>query len=114
MELVKTARVAIIAEKHLATGFRLAGVDAFPIDNLEEARLALSRVVSERERYDMVILTEKLSKGLHKQKAKVLSIGKGKPVFAILPDFEGPTGERTKELHKLISESVGAELKFEG
>jgi len=105
--------VAIIANKHLASGFRLAGVEAFPIENTEEARTLLSRIVSEG-RYDVVILTERLSRGLHKEKAKIIALGKGRPVFAVIPDFQGPTGQRTRELHDLISESVGAELKFEG
>ena len=106
------AGVAIIAEKHLATGFRLAGIEAFPIENIEEAKTVLSRILTE-EKHDIIILTERLSKELHNEKAKVLSRGKGKPIFAIFPDFHGPTGQRTRELHDLISESVGAELKFE-
>ena len=105
--------VAIIAEKHLATGFRLAGVEAFPIQGTQEAKAVLARLVSEGK-HDIIFLTEKLSKELHREKAKIVSLGKGKPVFAVIPDFQGPTGQRTRELHSLISESVGAELKFEG
>ncbi len=105
--------VAIIAEKHLATGFRLAGVEAFPIQSNQEAKAVLARLVSEGK-YDIIFLTEKLSKELQREKAKIVSLGKGKPVFAVIPDFQGPTGQRTRELHSLISESVGAELKFEG
>ena len=104
--------VAIIAEKHLATGFRLAGVEAFPVEQKEDARAILARLISEGK-HDMIILTERLSKELHREKAKVISLGKGRPVFAVIPGFEGPTGQRIKELHELISESVGAELKFE-
>jgi vacuolar-type H+-ATPase subunit F/Vma7 len=106
------AGVAIIAEKHLATGFRLAGIEAFPIENIEDAKTALSRIITE-EKHDIIILTERLSKELHNEKSKILSRRKGKPIFAIIPDFHGPTGQRTRELHDLISESVGAELKFE-
>ena len=106
------AGIAVIAEKHLATGFRLAGIEAFPIENIGEAKTALSKILAE-EKHDIIILTERLSKELHNEKAKVLARGKGKPIFAVFPDFQGPTGQRTRELHDLISESVGAELKFE-
>ena len=105
--------VAIIADKHLAVGFRLAGVEAFPIESLEEARNLLTRLASEG-RHDVVILTEKLSRELRREKEKIVALGKGRPVFAVIPDFEGPKGQRTRELRALISESVGAELKFEG
>jgi V/A-type H+-transporting ATPase subunit F len=105
-------QVAIIADKHLAAGFRLAGAEAFPIKSTDEARALLSNLVSEGK-YDVVILTERLSRELHREKAKIVSLGKGRPVFAVIPDLQGPTGQRTRELHDLISESVGAELKFE-
>ena len=106
------AKVAIIADKHLATGFRLAGIEAFPIESDQEARVLLARLVSEGK-HDAVILTERLSKELHREKSKIISSGKGKPIFVVIPDFQGPTGQRIRELHELISESVGAELKFE-
>ncbi len=106
------AGVAIIADKHLATGFRLAGIDAFPVGKKEEAKIVFARLISEGK-HDVIILTERLSRELQREKAKIVSLGKGRPVFAVIPDFEGPTGQRIKELHELISESVGAELKFE-
>ena len=105
-------QVAIIADKHLAAGFRLAGVEAFPIKSTEEARALLSSLVSEGK-YDVVILTEQLSRDLRREKSRIVSLGKGRPVFAVIPDLQGPTGQRTRELHDLVSESVGAELKFE-
>lgn len=105
-------RVAIVADKYLATGFRLAGVATFPVRNAEEAAATIERIVVE-DKYDIIIMTEKLSTALKKQREAILARGKGRPVIAVIPDFEGPTGERLQELHTLISQSVGAELKFE-
>jgi len=34
-------------------------------------------------------------------------------VIAVIPDFGGPTGDRLRELRALVTQSVGAELKFE-
>ena len=89
------------------------GVEAFSVKSTDEARALLSNIVS-GARYDVVILTERLSRELQREKAKIVSLGKGRPVFAVIPDLQGTTGQRTRELHDLISESVGAELKFEG
>ncbi|MGQ9543154.1 MAG: V-type ATP synthase subunit F [Candidatus Bathyarchaeia archaeon] len=107
------AGVAIIAEKHVAVGFRLAGVEAYPIEGVEEARTTLSRLVDEGK-HDVIILTEKLSQELRRERERIVSSGKARPILAVIPDFKGPTGQRIKELHALISESVGAELKFGG
>ena len=104
--------VAILANKYLATGFRLAGVTAFPVQDAEQASATLQKMVAE-DKYHVIIITEKLSTALKKERETILARRKGRPVIAVIPDFEGPTGERLKELHKLISQSVGAELKFE-
>jgi vacuolar-type H+-ATPase subunit F/Vma7 len=102
---------AIIAEKYLATGFTLAGVTAFPVRNAQEAASEFERIVAENK-FDVIMITERLSQGLKKQRAAIVARGKARPVIAIVPDFGGPTGERLHELHALISQSVGAELKF--
>jgi vacuolar-type H+-ATPase subunit F/Vma7 len=104
--------VAIIADKYLATGFRLAGVVAFPVQSPKEASVTLQKMVAE-DKYDIIIMTEKLAMALKREREAILARRKGRPVMAVIPDFEGPTGERIRELHSLISQSVGAELKFE-
>jgi len=108
---VANARIAIIADKYLATGFMLAGVSAFPVRDAEEAASEFQRMLSE-DRFDVIILTERLSESLKKLRQDVVAKGKARPVVAVVPDFEGPSGERLRELHALISQSVGAELKF--
>ena len=111
-EHVTNPGVAIIADKYLATGFRLAGVASFSVQNSEEASVTLQKLVAE-DKYHVIIITEKLSAALKKERQDILARRKGRPVIAVIPDFEGSTGERLKELHNLISQSVGAELKFE-
>jgi vacuolar-type H+-ATPase subunit F/Vma7 len=105
-------RVAIIADKYLAVGFRLAGAIAFPVRDLQEAAGTFERIVSEGT-YDIIIMTENLSVALKSQREAALAREKKRPVIAVVPDFGGPTGERLRELHSLVTQSVGAELKFE-
>ncbi len=104
--------IAIVADKYLATGFRLAGVAAFPVQDAREAAATLQKIATE-DKYDIIIITEKLSIDLKKEREAILATGKARLVIAVIPDFEGPTGQRLRELHALISQSVGAELKFE-
>jgi vacuolar-type H+-ATPase subunit F/Vma7 len=106
-------RVAIIADKYLALGFRMAGVIPFPVRNAEEAVTALDRILGE-DKYDVIIITENLSTALKKQRETLLARERQRPVLAVIPDFNGPTGDRLRELRALVSQSVGAELKFEG
>jgi vacuolar-type H+-ATPase subunit F/Vma7 len=105
--------VAIIADKYLAYGFRMAGVIAFPVRDAEEAARAFEKIVAE-DKFDVIIITENLSIALKKQREAILAREKERPVIAVIPDFKGPTGERLRELRNLVTQSVGAELKFEG
>jgi vacuolar-type H+-ATPase subunit F/Vma7 len=105
------AKIAIIADKYLATGFMLAGVAAFPVRDAQEAASEFERILAE-DRFDVIILTERLAESLKNQREDVVARGRARPVVAVVPDFDGPTGERLRELHVLISQSVGAELKF--
>jgi vacuolar-type H+-ATPase subunit F/Vma7 len=106
-------RVAIIADKYLALGFRMAGAIAFPVRNAEEAATVLDKILEE-ETYDVIIITENLSTALKQQRETLLARERQRPVIAVIPDFSGPTGDRLRELRALVTQSVGAELKFEG
>jgi vacuolar-type H+-ATPase subunit F/Vma7 len=105
-------RVAIIADKYLAFGFRMAGVIAFPVRDAQQAGKTLERIVAE-DKYDVIIITENLSIALRRQREAILARERQRPVIAVIPDLGGPTGERLRELRRLVTESVGAELKFE-
>ena len=104
--------VAIIANKYLATGYRLAGIASFPVKTLAEARVRL-REVATKGSHKVILLPERLAYQLREEREALLEIGGVKTLFVIVPDFQGPTGERTKELYQVISKAVGAKLKFE-
>jgi len=107
-----TGRVAIIADKYLAFGFRLAGIEAFPIRDEKEAIKTLERVIAE-DKHDVIVIPENLSVVLRKQRQALIAREKPRPVIAVIPGFGGSTGERLNELRALVTQSVGAELKFE-
>jgi vacuolar-type H+-ATPase subunit F/Vma7 len=104
--------IAIIADKYLALGFRLAGVVPFPVQGTQEAAEVLQRIVAEG-RYPVIIITENLATALRTQRETILAKERQRPVIAVIPDFGGPTGDRLRELRSLVTQSVGAELKFE-
>lgn len=106
-------RIAVIADKYLALGFRMAGVTPFPVRDPQEAAKVLEKIVAEGK-YSVIILTENLSTVLKTQREAILARERQRPVIAVVPDFSGPRGDRLRELRSLVTQSVGAELKFEG
>ena len=104
--------VAIIADKYLANGYRLAGVAPFPVKTLAEARARL-RELTAKGGHKVIILPEEIAYQLREERKELVETAGLKTLFIIVPNFRGPTGERTRELHQTISKAVGAKLKFE-
>ena len=103
-------RVAIIADKYLSTGFRLAGVAAFPAENAVEAASRLDEVLKD-ENYKVIILTEKLAEALKDKRDEIISNRRAYPVFAVIPDFEGSKRLREKELYQAVERAIGSKLR---
>ena len=102
-------RAAIIADKYLSTGFRLAGVEPFPIDNVQEAGATLDEILKD-EQYKVVILPENVAHALKEKRDEMVGKGKIFPVFVVVPDFEGPKRLREKELYEAVGRAIGAKL----
>ena len=105
-------KVAIIADKYLATSYKLEGIDAFQVKTLEEAKTKLKEIL-DAGNHRIILLPEKLAHQLREERRRSVETSGVPPLFVIVPDFKGPTGERIKELHQTISKAVGAKLKLE-
>lgn len=103
-------RVAIIADKYLSTSFRLAGVEAFPAENADEASARLDEILKD-EQYKVVILPENLAETLKDKRDELISKGRVFPVFAVIPDFEGSKRLREKELYQAVEKAIGSKLR---
>lgn len=103
-------RVAIIADKYLSTGFRLAGVEPFPAETPEEASAKLDEILKD-EQYKVIILPEDLAEALKGKREEMMSKGRAFPVFAVIPGFEGSRRLREKELYEAVERAIGAKLR---
>ena len=104
--------IAIIADKYLATSYKLVGVDAFSVRTPEEARVKLKEILGAGS-HKIILLPEKLAYQLREERMRSTEMAGVRPLFVIIPDFHGSSGERTKELYQTISKAVGAKLKLE-
>jgi vacuolar-type H+-ATPase subunit F/Vma7 len=102
-------RAAIIADKYLSTGFRLAGVEPFPIENVQEAGAKLDEILKD-EQYKVVVLPENVAHVLKEKRDEMVRKGKIFPVFVVVPDFEGSKRLREKELYEAVGRAIGAKL----
>jgi vacuolar-type H+-ATPase subunit F/Vma7 len=102
-------RAAIIADKYISTGFRLVGVEPFPIENVQEAGAMLDEILQD-EKYKVVILPENVAYALKEKREEMVRKGIIFPVFVVVPDFEGSKRLREKELYEAVGRAIGTKL----
>ena len=103
--------VAIIGDKYLANGYRLAGIKAIPIRDIEDAVRKFKETVLKKE-YDMILIPEEYADRI-KRESKLLESGKNQPIISIIPGLKGLTKGRTAALYDLVSQAIGTKLKVE-
>jgi vacuolar-type H+-ATPase subunit F/Vma7 len=103
--------VVMVGDKYLATCFRLAGVRTIITDSDDETIRRLTELVID-EKIEVVIVAERVAMKMKSLREEQLRTGKLSPIFVIVPDFEGPLDERTKELRQLVNRAVGMKLKL--
>ncbi len=104
--------VAIIAEKYLATGYRLAGVHSIPVRDVNEALEKFKRSILDM-RFEIILVQEEFAERIKEEAKLIESTGK-LPIISIIPGFKGPTKGRAMKLYDLVSQAVGTRLKMEG
>lgn len=77
----------------------------------EEAEQVLELLVRDGN-CRVVIVPESLAPALDRKRDELSRRGGVYPVFAVVPDMERRTEERTNRLYRLVSQAVGAKLKL--
>jgi vacuolar-type H+-ATPase subunit F/Vma7 len=105
--------IVMVGHKHLASGFRLIGIETDEVVDDDAAAKKVESVVLEGK-YKIIIINEKVALKTKALRDDLLTAKKPYPVFLIVPDFQGPLNERTKELHQLVDKAIGIKLNLEG
>lgn len=103
--------VVALGGSYFVTSLRAVGVEGRIVGSAKEAEEALELLVGEGE-CKVVIVPESLSPGLDRKRDELSRRGVVYPVFAVVPDVEGRTLEKTNRLYRLVSQAVGAKLKL--
>lgn len=104
--------MVMVGDKYLASGFRLIGIETNEVTDDDAAAKKVGDIVSEG-RYKIIIINERVALKTKALRDNLLMTKKPYPIFLIIPDFEGPLNERTKELHQLVDQAIGIKLKRE-
>lgn len=104
--------MVMVGDKYLASGFRLIGIEVIEAMDDDDAAKKVEATVSEGK-YKIIVMSEKVALRTKTLRDDLLRAKKAFPVFLVIPDFEGPLNERTKELRDLVDHAIGIKLKIE-
>ena len=78
--------IAMVADKYVASGFRLVGVDTIEAEDDNSAAKKVEELVSQGT-YKIILITEKVAVKLKPLREDMLKTRRFYPIFVVVPDF---------------------------
>ncbi len=102
-------KVAVLGEKDAVLGFKASGAVVFAVNDVKEARSALSEVLGDD--YAILLVTEGAAQLLRPELEPLYR--EPKPVVTVLPDARGlSSGVGMELLRRRVERAVGANILF--
>lgn len=98
--------IAVLGDRDSVMGFKVLGLHAYPVDNVEDARRTLHKLA--KENYAVVYLTEQLAVSLEAE------IDRYKdnltPAIIMIPGKEGSLGIGMANVSRAVERAIGADI----
>lgn len=89
-------------------GFKALGLDVFPVENAEDARLTLRRITRPDEEYTIIYIEEGTAKDLSAEIDRFKD--SPTPAIILIPGREGPLGLGRSALKSAVERAVGSDI----
>lgn len=99
-------KIAVLGDRDSVLGFRALGLDAFFVEEAEEARQILHRLA--REEYAIIYITEDLAGPLAADIDRYKS--ETTPAVILIPGKGGSLGLGSRALRAAVERAVGADI----
>jgi len=98
--------IAVLGDRDSVMGFKVLGLDVFPVEHAEEARTTLHKLA--KENYAVIYLTEQLAPSLeaeiHRYKDELT------PAIILIPGKEGSLGIGMSNVSRAVERAIGADI----
>lgn len=101
-------KIAVIGDKNSVLGFKAVGLSAFPVSDVEEARLALHEAA--QSGYAIIYVTENMLEGIMEDVEKYHDCRI--PAIIPIPGMDGTRGIGLANVKKSVERAVGADILF--
>ena len=99
-------KIAALGDRDSVLGFRALGLDVFPAEDVEEAKLTLRRLA--KENYAIIYLTEGYAKDMGPEIARYKDALT--PAVILIPGREGSLGIGMDAVKTAVERAVGADI----
>ena len=99
-------KIAALGDRDSVLGFRTLGLDVFPAETVEEAKVLLHRLA--KENYAIIYLTEGLAKGMGAEIDRYKDAVT--PAVILIPGKEGALGIGMNAVKTAVERAVGADI----
>lgn len=99
-------KIAVLGDKDSVLGFKVLGLDVFPVETVEDAKGTLHRLA--KEEYAVVYLTEQLARYMDEELAAYKD--ELTPAVILIPGKEGSLGIGMANVKKSVERAVGADI----
>ncbi len=99
-------KIAVMGDQASVMGFKVLGLDVFPVEEAEEARHALHQLA--REDYAIIYLTEQLAVQLDAEVQRYKD--QLTPAIILIPGKEGALGIGMQNVSRAVERAIGADI----
>ena len=103
-------KIAVMGDRDSVMGFKVLGLDVFPVTDPEEGRKTLHRLA--REPYAIIYITEQLAARITEEISRYKD--QLTPAVILIPGKDGASGNGLMSVRKAVERAVGADILFGG
>lgn len=99
-------KIAVLGDRDSVMGFKVLGLDVFPVEDMDEARRTLHRLA--KDTYAVIYVTEQLAVSLDAEIARYKD--NLTPAIILIPGKEGSLGIGMSAISKTVERAIGADI----
>ena len=99
-------KIAVIGDRDSVMGFKVLGLDVFPVTDPEEGRKTLHRLA--REPYAIIYITEQLAARITEEISRYKD--QLTPAVILIPGKEGSLGIGMSKVSESVERAIGANI----
>ena len=99
-------KIAVMGDRDSVMGFKVLGLDVFPVTDPEEGRKTLHRLA--REPYAIIYITEQLASRIKEEISRYKD--QLTPAIILIPGKEGSLGIGMSKVSESVERAIGANI----